>query len=250
MFNSPSNPTGAAYTHAELKALTDVLLKHPHVWVLTDDMYEHLIYDDFKFATPAQVEPALYERTLTMNGVSKAYCMTGWRIGYAGGPEPLIKAMAMIQSQSTSNPASIVAMGGGRGAERSAGLHRQEQRRSSRSAATSSCRCSTRRTASSARRRKARSTSIRPAPARSARRRRRGKMIDTDEDFVTELLEAEGVAVVQGSAFGLGPAFRISYATKTADLEEACTPHPALLRQSEIDRHGGVHAAPCAMSNI
>ena len=107
IFNSPSNPTGAAYTRAELKALTDVLVKHPQVWVLTDDMYEHLVYDDFKFTTPAQVEPKLYERTLTMNGVSKAYCMTGWRIGYAGGPEPLIKAMAMLQSQSTSNPSAV-----------------------------------------------------------------------------------------------------------------------------------------------
>ena len=107
LFNSPSNPTGAAYTRAELKALTDVLLRHPHVWVMTDDMYEHLVYDDFECFTPAQVEPKLYERTLTINGVSKAYCMTGWRIGYAGGPEPLIKAMAMIQSQSTSNPTAV-----------------------------------------------------------------------------------------------------------------------------------------------
>src|SRR5690349_22027163 len=107
ILNSPSNPTGAAYSRAELKAITDVLVKHPQVWVMTDDMYEHLVYDDFKFTTPAQVEPALYERTLTMNGVSKAYCMTGWRIGYGGGPEPLIKAMSKLQSQSTSNPSSI-----------------------------------------------------------------------------------------------------------------------------------------------
>ncbi len=107
LLNSPSNPTGAAYTRAELKALTDVLVKHPHVWVMTDDMYEHLVYDEFEFTTPAQVEPKLYERTLTINGCSKAYCMTGWRIGYAGGPEPLIKAMAMIQSQSTSNPSAV-----------------------------------------------------------------------------------------------------------------------------------------------
>ena len=107
ILNSPSNPTGAAYSRAELKALTDVLVKHPHVWVMTDDMYEHLVYDDFKFTTPAQIEPSLIDRTLTVNGVSKAYCMTGWRIGYAGGPSPLIKAMATIQSQSTSNPCSI-----------------------------------------------------------------------------------------------------------------------------------------------
>ena len=127
LLNSPSNPTGAAYTRAELKALTDVLVRHPHVYVMTDDMYEHLVYDDFEFTTPAQVEPRLYERTLTVNGVSKAYCMTGWRIGYAGGPEPLIKAMAMIQSQSTSNPTAVVAMGGGRGARRAAGLHPQAQ---------------------------------------------------------------------------------------------------------------------------
>src|ERR1700694_786254 len=107
IFNSPSNPTGAAYKKSELKVLTDVLVRHPHVWVLTDDMYEHLVYDDFEFFTPAQLEPRLYERTLTLNGVSKAYCMTGWRIGFAGGAEPLIKAMAMIQSQSTSNPAAV-----------------------------------------------------------------------------------------------------------------------------------------------
>ncbi|MBV9531560.1 MAG: pyridoxal phosphate-dependent aminotransferase, partial [Bradyrhizobium sp.] len=107
ILNSPSNPTGAAYTRAELKAITDVLVKHPHVWVMTDDMYEHLVYDDFKFSTAAQIEPKLYDRTLTVNGVSKAYCMTGWRIGYAGGPAELIKAMATIQSQSTSNACSI-----------------------------------------------------------------------------------------------------------------------------------------------
>src|SRR5512147_1594781 len=107
LLNSPSNPSGAAYTRAELKALTDVLVKHPQVWVMTDDMYEHLVYDDFKFTTPAQIEPKLYDRTLTVNGVSKAYCMTGWRIGYGGGPAELIKAMATIQSQSTSNPCSI-----------------------------------------------------------------------------------------------------------------------------------------------
>ncbi|MBM3521093.1 MAG: pyridoxal phosphate-dependent aminotransferase, partial [Alphaproteobacteria bacterium] len=107
ILNSPSNPSGAAYSKAELKALTDVLVRHPHVWVLTDDMYEHLVYDDFKFVTPAEIEPKLYERTLTMNGVSKAYCMTGWRIGYGAGPEHLIKAMSKLQSQSTSNPSSI-----------------------------------------------------------------------------------------------------------------------------------------------
>src|SRR4030088_1508955 len=118
IFNSPSNPTGAGYTRAELKALTDVLVKHPQVWVLTDDMYEHLVYDDFVFSTPAEVEPKLYERTLTLNGVSKAYCMTGWRIGYAAGPEMLIKAMSTLQSQSTTNAnaaaqwASVAALDG------------------------------------------------------------------------------------------------------------------------------------------
>ncbi len=127
IFNSPSNPTGAAYTKAELKAVTDVLVRHPQVHVMTDDMYEHLVYDDFKFFSPAEVEPALYERTLTINGTSKAYCMTGWRIGYAGGPEPLIKAMAMLQSQSTSNPTAAVAMGRRRGARRAAGFHPEAQ---------------------------------------------------------------------------------------------------------------------------
>src|SRR5690348_8447834 len=112
IFNSPSNPTGAAYTRAELKALTDVLVKHPQVWVLSDDMYEHLVYDDFEFTTPAQVEPKLYERTLTLNGMSKAYCMTGWRLGYAAGPEMLIKAMGTLQSQSTTNPSSITQWAG------------------------------------------------------------------------------------------------------------------------------------------
>ena len=117
ILNSPSNPTGAAYSRAELKALTDVLVKHPHVWVMTDDMYEHLVYDGFEFSTPAEVEPKLYDRTLTVNGVSKAYCMTGWRIGYAAGPVELVKGMAKVQSQSTSNPSSISQAGGVAGLE-------------------------------------------------------------------------------------------------------------------------------------
>ena len=141
ILNSPSNPSGAAYTRAELKALTDVLLKHPHVWVLTDDMYEHLVYDDFEFTTPAQVEPKLYDRTLTMNGVSKAYCMTGWRIGYGAGPEALIKAMAQAAVAVDVQPVLDRAMGGGRGAERAAGFHRRHTTRCSRSAAISWCRC-------------------------------------------------------------------------------------------------------------
>ena len=221
ILNSPSNPTGAAYTRADLKALTDVLVRHPHVWVLTDDMYEHLVYDDFVFATPAQVEPALFERTLTVNGVSKAYCMTGWRIGYAGGPVALIKAMATIQSQSTSNPSSIsqwaavealtgpqdfIAANNKVFKERRdlvVGMLNQANgidcpRPEGAFYVYPSCAGTIGKTAPS------------------------GQKLATDEDFVTALLEAEGVAVVHGSAFGLGPAFRISYATKTSDLEEAC----------------------------
>ena len=147
IFNSPSNPTGAAYTRDELKAITDVLVKHPHVYVMTDDMYEHLVYDDFKFFTPAQVEPRLYDRTLTINGTSKAYCMTGWRIGYAGGPEPLIKAMAMLQSQSTSNPAAVSQWAAVEALERRRRTSSRSTTRSSRSGATSASRCSTSRTA-------------------------------------------------------------------------------------------------------
>src|SRR5437016_3609937 len=220
IFNSPSNPTGAAYTRSELKAITDVLVKHPQVWVMTDDMYEHLVYDDFVFATPAQVEPKLYGRTLTVNGVSKAYCMTGWRIGYAGGPAELIKAMATIQSQSTSNPssisqwASVEALNGPQDfipVNNKVFKERRDLVVSMLNQANGidcprpegafyvypSCAGTIGKTAPS------------------------GKVLGNDEDFVTELLEAEGVAVVQGSAFGLGPAFRISYATKTEDLEEA-----------------------------
>jgi aspartate aminotransferase len=221
LLNSPSNPTGAAYTQAELKALTDVLMKHPHVHVMTDDMYEHLVYDDFKFYTPAQVEPALYERTLTINGTSKAYCMTGWRIGYAGGPEPLIKAMAMIQSQSTTNPAAAsqwAAVEALNGPQDFIARHNKifKERRDlvvSMLNQANGIKC--------------------PMPEGAfyvypscegtiGRKTAGGKTLATDEDFVTELLEAEGVAVVHGSAFGLGPAFRISYATKQEDLEEAC----------------------------
>ena len=222
MFNSPSNPSGAAYTQAELKALTDVLMRHPHVWVLTDDMYEHLVYGDFVFATPAQVEPRLYDRTLTMNGVSKAYAMTGWRIGYAAGPDAPDQGDGHDPGPADLGRLLDRAVGGGRGAERAAGFHRQEAARRSRAAAISSSRCSTRRAASTARRRKARSTSIRPAPALIGKTAPSGKVIETDEDFVTELLETEGVAVVHGSAFGLGPNFRISYATSERLLEEAC----------------------------
>ncbi|MET0671310.1 MAG: pyridoxal phosphate-dependent aminotransferase [Xanthobacteraceae bacterium] len=221
IFNSPSNPTGAAYTRDELKKVTDVLVKHPHVHVMTDDMYEHLVYDDFEFFSPAEVEPRLYDRTLTVNGTSKAYCMTGWRIGYAGGPEQLIKAMAMIQSQSTSNPsavsqwAAVEALNGVQDFILKHNAIFKERRDLCVSMLNQSrgLKCPMPEGAfyvypSCA------GTIGRTAPS--------GKKLATDEDFVTELLEAEGVAVVQGTPFGVGPAFRISYATKTEDLEEAC----------------------------
>jgi len=220
IFNSPSNPTGAAYTRDEVKALTDVLMKHKHVWLLTDDMYEHLVYDDFKFFSPAQVEPALYERTLTLNGVSKAYCMTGWRIGYAGAPEMLIKAMATLQSQSTTNPnaiaqwASVEALDGPQDfiPKNNAVFKERRDLIVGMLNQANGIRCPKPEGAfyvypSCA------GTIGKTAPS--------GKVIKTDEDFVIELLETEGVAVVQGSAFGLGPAFRISYATATTALEEA-----------------------------
>jgi len=221
IFNSPSNPSGAAYTHDELKALTDVLMRHPHVWILTDDMYEHLTFDDFRFATPAEVEPQLYDRTLTMNGVSKSYAMTGWRIGYAAGPLALIKAMDMIQGQQTSGTNSIAqwaaleALNGPQDfitANKKVFQGRRDLVVSMLNQAPGlNC----------------------PSPEGAfyvypscagliGKTAPSGKVIETDEDFVTELLEAEGVAVVHGSAFGLGPNFRISYATSEAQLEEAC----------------------------
>ncbi|HWM80433.1 MAG TPA: pyridoxal phosphate-dependent aminotransferase [Pseudolabrys sp.] len=221
ILNSPSNPTGAAYSRAELKALADVLLRHPHVHIMSDDMYEHLVYDDFVFTTPAQVEPKLYERTLTINGVSKAYCMTGWRIGYAGGPKPLIKAMAMLQSQSTSNPSAVsqwAAVEALEGPQDFIAANNKvfKERRDlvvSMLNQANGIKCPTPEGA----------FYVYPSCAGTiGRTAPTGKVLKTDEDFVTELLEAEGVAVVQGSAFGLGPAFRISYATKTEDLDEAC----------------------------
>ena len=221
LLNSPSNPTGSAYTRDELKALTDVLLKHPHVQVMTDDMYEKLTYDDFKFFTPAQVEPSLYERTLTINGTSKAYCMTGWRIGFAGGPQPLIKAMAMLQSQSTTNPAAVsqwAAVEALNGPQDFIAKHNKifKERRDlvvSMLNQASGIKCPTPEGA----------FYVYPScEGTIGKTTPSGKKLESDEDFVTELLEAEGVAVVHGSAFGLGPAFRISYATKTEDLEEAC----------------------------
>jgi aspartate aminotransferase len=221
ILNSPSNPTGAAYSRAELKALTDVLVKHPHVWVMTDDMYEHLVYDDFQFTTPAQIEPTLLDRTLTVNGVSKAYCMTGWRIGYAGGPAPLIKAMATIQSQSTSNPcsiaqwASVEALNGPQDFIRANNKAFKERRDLVVSMLNQAKGIDCPRPEGA--------FYVYPSCAGTiGKTAPSGKVLSNDEDFVTELLESEGVAVVQGSAFGLGPAFRISYATKTSDLEDAC----------------------------
>jgi aspartate aminotransferase len=221
ILNSPSNPSGAAYARDELKALTDVLVRHPDVWVLTDDMYEHLTYGDFEFVTPAQVEPNLYERTLTMNGVSKSYAMTGWRIGYAGGPERLIKAMDFVQGQQTSGACSISqwaaveALDGPQ--DHLTGFRSAfEERRDlvvSMLNQTKGLRCPTPEGA----------FYVYPSCAEAIGRvSPTGKTIATDEDFVSELLETEGVAAVHGSAFGLGPNFRISYATSNQLLEEAC----------------------------
>ncbi|HEY1545765.1 MAG TPA: pyridoxal phosphate-dependent aminotransferase [Xanthobacteraceae bacterium] len=221
MLNSPSNPTGAAYTKAELKALTDVIVRHPDIWVLTDDMYEHLVYDDFAFFTPAQVEPRLYERTLTVNGVSKAYCMTGWRIGFAGGPEPLIKAMAVIQSQSTSNPsavsqwASVEALNGPKDFIPKHNKIFKERR--------DLCVAMLNQANGIVCPKPEGAFYVFPSCAGTmGKTSPTGKKLATDEDFVTELLEAEGVAVVQGTPFGSGPAFRISYATATTTVQEAC----------------------------
>jgi aspartate aminotransferase len=222
IFNSPSNPTGAAYTKDELKAITDVLVRHPHVHIMSDDMYEHLVYDNFKFYSPAQLEPRLYERTLTVNGVSKAYCMTGWRIGYAGGPEILIKTMAMIQSQSTSNPTAVAQWAAAEalnGPQDFIPKHNKifKERRDlcvSMLNQANGIQCPKPEGA----------FYVYPSCAGTiGKTAPTGKKLETDEDFVTELLEAEGVAVVQGTPFGVGPAFRISYATATTALEEACT---------------------------
>ena len=222
IFNSPSNPTGAAYTEAELKALTDVLVRHPQVWILTDDMYEHLVYGDFVFTTPAQVEPSLYDRTLTMNGVSKAYAMTGWRIGYAAGPLKLIKAMDMVQGQQTSGACSIAqwaAVEALNGTQDFIPKNKEifQARRDlvvSMLNQAKGIQCPTPEGA----------FYVYPSCAGLiGKKTEAGKVIETDEDFVTELLEAEGVAVVHGSAFGLGPNFRISYATSDELLEEACS---------------------------
>lgn len=222
ILNSPSNPTGGAYTHDEMKALTDVLVKHPHVYIMTDDMYEHLVYDGFDFCTPAQVEPQLFDRTLTCNGVSKSYAMTGWRIGYAGGPKDLIKAMAKIQSQSTSNPSSVsqAAAESGLNGDQSFLAERNDTFKERRDLVVQmlndadGIEC------------------LKPEGAFyvypscagcMGKMTPDGKRIESDEDFVTYLLESEGVACVHGEAFGLSPYFRISYATSTEALQEACS---------------------------
>ncbi len=222
LFNSPSNPTGAGYSWSELKELTDVLMRHPHVWVMTDDMYEHLAYGNFKFCTPAQVEPGLYDRTLTVNGVSKAYAMTGWRIGYAGGPEHLIKAMRKVQSQSTSNPcsvsqyAAVEALNGTQDFLKPNNILFERRRDlvvdMLNQAPGIFC----------------------PKPEGAfyvypsiagciGKTSAAGTLIDNDEVFATALLEETGVAVVFGAAFGLSPNFRVSYATSDDALREACT---------------------------
>ncbi|MEP7157780.1 MAG: pyridoxal phosphate-dependent aminotransferase [Betaproteobacteria bacterium] len=221
LLNSPSNPSGAAYTYAELKAITEVLVRHPHVWVLTDDMYEHLVYDDFKFCTPAQIEPSLYDRTLTMNGVSKAYCMTGWRIGYAGGPAHLIKAMSDVQSQSTSNPSSIgqaAAVEALNGPQDFIAVNNAvfKQRRDlvvSMLNKAQGLHCHTPEGA----------FYVYPScAALIGATTPSGGVIKNDEDVINYLLDSQGIAVVHGAAFGLSPHFRVSYAASTELLEEAC----------------------------
>ena len=220
MLNSPSNPTGGAYTRAELRALADVLLRHEQVWVMTDDIYEHIIYDDFEFSTIAQVEPGLYDRTLTLNGVSKAYAMTGWRVGYAGGPQDLISAMNKIQSQSTSHTSSvsqaaaIAALEGPQdfSANNEIFKDRRDMVVSMLNQATG-IDCLTPEGA----------FYVYPSCAGNmGKTTPDGKKIESDGDFCAYLLEAEGVAAVLGSAFGLAPHFRISYATATELLEDAC----------------------------
>ncbi|HEY1224561.1 MAG TPA: pyridoxal phosphate-dependent aminotransferase [Brevundimonas sp.] len=222
ILNSPSNPTGAAYTRAELEALAAVLRRHPQVWVLTDDMYEHLIYGDFEYTTMAQVAPDLYDRTLTVNGVSKAYAMTGWRIGYAGGPKPLIDLMRKVAGQTTSNPSSISqwaaveALNGPQDfiPERGKAFEARRDLVVSMLNQASGVRCATPEGA----------FYVYPSiEGLIGKTTDAGVVIADDEVFTAELLAAEGVAVVQGAAFGLSPYFRVSYATSDAVLEEACT---------------------------
>lgn len=221
ILNSPSNPTGAAYTAAEMKALTDVLVRHPHVWVMSDDIYEHVIYDDFRFVTPAQLEPRLYERTLTLNGCSKAYCMTGWRVGYGAGPVELIKAINKVQSQSTTHTSSISQAAGVaalNGPQDFIAEHNRifRERRDMVAAMLNDAAGLSCPTPEGA-------FYVYPSCAGAiGKTAPDGRTIASDDDFITYLLEAEGVAAVQGSAFGLSPYFRVSYATSTELLKEAC----------------------------
>jgi aspartate aminotransferase len=221
LLNSPSNPTGGAYSRAELKALADVLLRYPKVMILTDDMYEHLVYDDFEFTTIAQVEPGLYDRTLTMNGVSKSYAMTGWRIGYCAGPEGLIKAMGKVMTQTTSNPCSISqwaaveALNGTQEFIKPNQLLFKERRDLVVSMLNQAkgLTCPTPEGA----------FYVYPSCAGAiGKKTPSGKVIETDEDFVVQLLEQEGCNAVHGAAFGLSPFFRVSYATSLKTLEDAC----------------------------
>ena len=221
ILNSPSNPTGAAYTRGELEALAEVLRRHPAVWVMTDDMYEHLIYGDFEYTTLAQVAPDLVDRVLTVNGVSKAYAMTGWRIGYAGGPKPLIDLMRKVAGQTTSNPSSISqwaaveALNGPQDfiAERGAAFERRRDLVVSILNQASGVRCPTPEGA----------FYVYPSiEGLIGKTTEGGVVIDSDETFATELLNGEGVAVVHGEAFGLSPYFRVSYATDKETLRQAC----------------------------
>ena len=221
ILNSPSNPTGSGYTWDDMKKITDVLIRHPNIWVMTDDMYEHLVYDDFKFCTPAEVEPELYSRTLTVNGMSKAFCMTGWRIGYAAGPENLITAIRKIQSQSTSNPssisqaASVAALNGPMDflAKNNEVFKQRRDLVCSMLNQASGITCPTPDGA----------FYVYPSCAGLiGKKTPEGKVLKSDEDVVTYFLETEGIAAVHGAAFGLSPHFRISYATSTEALEDAC----------------------------
>ena len=221
ILNSPSNPSGAGYTPDDFRGLADVLLKHPQVWVMTDDIYEHVIYDGFEFSTIAQVEPGLKDRTLTLNGMSKAYCMTGWRVGYAGGPQELIKAMTKVQSQSTthtaavSQAASVAALNGPQDFIAANNKIFQDRRDLVVSMLNQApgLKCPTPEGA----------FYVYPSiKGTIGKKKPAGQVIETDGDFVSYILETEGVAAVQGEAFGLSPHIRISYATSTELLEEAC----------------------------
>ena len=221
IFNSPSNPTGAGYNWSELKALTNVLKRYPNIWIMTDDMYEHLAYDDFEFCTPAEVEPSLINRTLTTNGVSKGHAMTGWRLGYAAGPIELVKAMAVIQSQSTSNPntiaqwAAVEALNGNQDYLSKNNNIFQDRRNIVLNILNSikGIKCPKPQGAFYI------YASIEELIGKTTNNKIK---IKSDKDFATELLNSEGVAVVFGSAFGLSPAFRVSYATSEKELTEAC----------------------------